>query len=122
MFIGEVIWGICNAMLIFALTGCHAPRSVAATQTISRSIAATMMSQQLMVKFKPNTIPCDPAGIAQLSSVTKLSLELVRPMSGGACVIRQLTGDTHDFLRGQERLRQHPDVEWLELDSKKKAL
>ncbi len=122
MCIEKIIWGICNAMLIFALTGCHAPQFVAATQTISRPIAATMISQQLMIKFKPNTISCDPAGIAQLSSASKLSLELVRPMSGGACVIRQWAGNAHDFLRGQERLGQHPDVEWLELDAKKKAL
>ena len=52
-------------------------------------ITKTPVSQQLIIKFKTNTIECNPAGIAQLSSTTHVSLEFVRAMSGDACVVKQ---------------------------------
>jgi len=109
-------------LAIFAATGWQISASMAASQSSPQPVAETVSAQQLIIKFKPNTIICDAAGIAQLSSATRVALEYIRPMSGDACVIRQLSGEADDFLRGQELLRQHPAVEWLEQDSKKKAL
>jgi len=114
--------GLCNAMAILAVIGCQAHPVIAASQSSPQPIAETTAAQQLIIKFRPDTIACDAAGTAQLSSATRVPLEYVRPMSGDACVIRQLAGDANDFLRGQELLRQHPAVEWVEQDAKKKAL
>jgi hypothetical protein len=72
--------------------------------------------------FKPNTIACDADGIAHLSAVTQVPLEHVRSMSGGACVIKQLANHAAGFSRGQELLKQHSAVEWLEEDRIIKAL
>jgi len=89
---------------------------------MASSVAHTAASQQLIIKLKPNTFLCDSKGIARLSVATQLALEYVRPMSGDACVIRQLTMNAKDLLRGQKLLRQHSAVEWVEPDAKKKAL
>lgn len=113
--------GIFNAMGILATTGCQAPPAMAASQSSPRPIAETTAAQQLIIKFKPNTIACDVAGIAHLTLATQVPLEYVRPMSGNACVIRQVADGTNDFFAGKELLRQHPAVEWLEQDKKKKA-
>lgn len=81
----------------------------------------TASSQQLIIKFKPGTINCDANGIAQLSDATRVPLEYVRPMSASACVIKQFGDKKDGFIPGQKLLRQHPDVEWLELDAIRKA-
>ena len=86
------------------------------------SSGAVQVSQQLIVMFKPNTIACDAAGIAHLSAVTQVPLEHVRPMSGEACVITQLAADAAGLSRGQELLKRHPAIEWLEEDRLMKAL
>src|SRR4051794_31148009 len=67
------------------------------------------VSQQLIVKFKPNTIACDAHEIAHLSAVTGVPLEHVRPMSGGACVVQQRAASAEDLSHGQHTLKQHPD-------------
>ncbi len=113
---------MCNAMAVLAVTGCNTPAAIASPPSSSQPVAETMAALQLIIKFKPNTFTCDAAGIAQLSSATKVALEYVRPMSGDACVIRQTAKDANDFLRNQELLRRHSAVEWLEQDAKKKAL
>ncbi|HSL04887.1 MAG TPA: hypothetical protein VK901_15270 [Nitrospiraceae bacterium] len=79
------------------------------------------VSQQLIVKFKPNTIACDAPEIARLSAVTRVPLEHVRPMSGDACVINQLADNAADLSQGEETLKQHPAIEWLEEDRMMKA-
>lgn len=79
-------------------------------------------SRQLIIKFKPDTIACTPAGIAQLSSATRVSLEFVRTMSGGACVVKQFAEDADILLRGQKTLEENPAVEYLEPDAVMKAL
>jgi hypothetical protein len=112
----------CNVMAIYAAAGCHNMQAEASSAVSPASTTETAMTQQLMIKFKPNTIACDDAGIMQLSTFTRVQLEFVRPMSGGACVIRQVTQGALDLLPGQQRLKQHPAVEWLEPDARKKAL
>jgi hypothetical protein len=79
-------------------------------------------SRRLIIKFRPDTVPCTPAGIAQFSSATHVSLEYVRAMSGDACVVTQFAEDAGDLLRGQETLRGNPAVEYLEQDAMMKAL
>lgn len=119
----KILWGISNVVVILAATGCQPPhQAVAAFQSAPQPIAETAATRQLIIKFKPNTIACDAAGIAQLSSVTRVHVEYIRPMSGGACVVRQSADDANGLEQGQETLRQHPAVEWLEQDAKMKAL
>lgn len=113
---------LCHTLAILAVTGCQSPFAVADSQSSQHPSAEAKVVRQLIIKFKPNSIACDADGIAQLSSATRIPLEFVRPMSGEACVIRLLAADENDFLQGQKLLRQHPEVEWIELDAKKKAL
>ena len=91
-------------------------------QPSTTTIIKASASRQLIIKFKPDTIPCTPAGIAQLSSTTRVSLEYVRTMSGDACVVKQFAEGADDFLRGQETLRGNPAVESLEPDAMMKPL
>lgn len=119
----KVLWSILPVVVILAATGCQPPpQAVAAFQSAPQPIAETAATRQLIIKFKPNTIACDTVGIAQLSSVTRVQVEYIRPMSGDACVVRQSADDTNGLEQGQETLRQYPAVEWLEQDAKMKAL
>ena len=112
---------LCNVMVILAVAGCQTPPAIADSVPSPQPVANTA-ARQLIINFKPNTIACNAAGIMQLSSATRVPLEYVRPMSGNACVIKQLAVDANDVLREQELLRHHPAVEWLGQDEKKKAL
>ena len=116
----KFLFGLCNVMGIFAATGCQTPPAMVASRYSPQPTAEATATQQLIIKFKPNTVACDAAGIAHLSSVTRVPLEYVRPMSGNACVIRQLADGVNEFTVGRELLRQHVDVEWLEQDARKK--
>ena len=80
------------------------------------SIGEMRVSQQLIIKVTPNTIACDAAGISHLSAITQVPSEHVRPMSGDACVIRQLADNAAALSHGQDRLKEHPAIEWLEAD------
>jgi len=106
-----------------AAGGCQQPSSStdppqpSPTTTIKASA-----SQQLIIKFKPDTIACNPAGIAQLSSTTHVSLEFVRTMSGDACVVKQFADSADNLLHGQKTLKEYPAVEYLEPDALMKAL
>ena len=105
------------AMVI--VVGCQMPPSLSAS---SPPLSAPMLtgngavSQQLIIKFKSNTIACDAAGIANLSSATQVPLQYVRPMSGDACVVQQFADDAEGLSSGQERLKRHPAIEWQEKD------
>jgi hypothetical protein len=74
-------------------------------------------SRQLIIKFKPGTIACTPAGIAQLSSTTRVPLEFVRTMSGDACVVKQFSDNADILSHGQKTLEENPAVEYLEPDA-----
>jgi hypothetical protein len=78
--------------------------------------------QQLIIKFKPDTIACTPEGIAQFSSTTHVSLEFVRTMSGDACVVKQFADSEDNLLSGQKTLKENPAVEYLEPDAVMKEL
>lgn len=79
-------------------------------------LSQNQASQQLIVKFKPHTLACDTSGVAHLSADTQVPLEHVRAMSGDACVINQLADSVAALLQGQEKLKRHPAIEWLEED------
>lgn len=112
------------AAMVMAL-GCQMPPSPSTSsppQPTPMSIGEMRVSQQLIVKFKPHTIACDATQIAHLSAVTRVPLEYVRPMSGDACVIKQLADDAAGLSQRQETLKQHPAIEWLEEDRMMEAL
>ena len=92
------------------------PSELSPTTTIK-----TLVSQQLIIKFKTNTIECNPVGIAQLSSTTHVSLEFVRTMSGDACVVKQSADSEDGLFQGQKTLKQNPAVEYVEPDAVLKA-
>jgi hypothetical protein len=107
------------------VVGCQLPPSPSGSspsQLTPMSSGEVRVSQQLIVKFKPNTIACDAPEIAHLSAVTGVPLEHVRPMSGGACVVQQWAANAEGLSHGQETLKQHPAIEWLEEDRMMKAL
>ena len=120
LFGKKFLWGLGNLIAIVVMAGCQTSFVMADSQS-SPQAGANTATRQLIIKFKPDTISCNTAGIAQLSSATQVSLEYVRPMSGDACVVKLLDVDANS-LREQELLRQHPAIEWLEQDEKKKAL
>jgi len=118
-------WDRVTLVAMVLAGGCQMPSSPSASsppQLTPMSRGEVRVSQQLIVMFKPNTIACDAAGIAHLSAVTQVPLEHVRSMSGEACVIKQLAGHAISLSRGQELLKQHPAIEWLEEDRLVKAL
>lgn len=119
----KILWGIFNVAAIIVATGCqHPPQTGATPQSLRQPLAGTVVTRQLIIKFKPDTIACDAAGIAQLSLATRVPVEYVRSMSGGACVVKQSADDANGLGQGQETLRRHPVVDWLEQDTKMKAL
>ena len=118
-------WDRVTLVAMVLVGGCQMPPSPSTTSTpphTPMSRGEGRVSQQLIVMFKPNTIACNAAGIAHLSTITQIPLEHVRPMSGDACVIKQFADYAAGFSRGQELLKQHPAIEWLEEDRLMKAL
>lgn len=121
-FTKRAIWATANMVAVVAAAGCQQPSAStnpprpAPTTTIEAST-----SQQLIIKFKPGTIACNPAEIARLSSAARVSLEFVRAMSGDACVVKQFADSADSLLQGQKILKQNPDVEYLERDAVMKA-
>lgn len=114
----RILAGTLQILAMLVAAGCQSPASA---DTSAQSPAATT-ARQLIVKFKPNTVTCDAAGIAQLSAATGVTLEFVRAMSGNACVIRQFGSSADDISHGEELLRQNPVLEWLQQDARKRAL
>jgi len=78
---------------------------------------ASQVSQQLILKFKSASVPCAEGAIAHFSHSAKVRLEWLRPMSGDACVVIQSAGSPGELTKGQERLKRHPDIEWVEIDA-----
>jgi hypothetical protein len=111
-----------QAVLAFALVnGCQAsshssdlPQQLASARAPS---AATLQSQQLIIKFKRAAVTCDRAGIARFSELAGVALELVRPMSGEACVVTQFADNAAGLARGLDLLRKSAAVEWVEPDA-----
>ncbi len=115
--IRQAAFVIMNAIAIAAATGCQVSPSKSHPTTASpAAVDHQLISQQLIIKFKPNTTVCSAAGIAQLSASLQVPLEFVRIMSGNACVIKQRADSPSNFSLGQKILKQDLAVEWLEPD------
>ncbi|MDB5761192.1 MAG: hypothetical protein JWQ21_187 [Herminiimonas sp.] len=105
-----------TAVIVFATACQSAPADNASHEPVLQPVAGTVASRQLIIKFKPGTIACDPAGIARLSAAARVPLEFVRTMSGNACVVKQLADPAVGFPQGEKMLKQHPAIEWIEPD------
>jgi hypothetical protein len=109
------------AMLVIAATfslhaaGCES--SSASRHPTSTVKPAAQISQQLIIKFQPRSIACDPQAVARFSKAADVPLEWLRPMSGDACVVIQSATTSGELMKGQERLKKHPSIEWLEIDA-----
>jgi hypothetical protein len=99
--------------------GCESAtrRPVSVPASASAANPAKQVSQQLIVKFKRNSVTCTAQAIARFSKGASVPLEWLRPMSGDACVVIQAAGNAGELTKGQERLKGHPDVEWVEIDA-----
>jgi hypothetical protein len=111
-----------HAVILAAMVmvgGCQIPPPPSPSsppQPTPMSRAEMRVSQQLIIKFKSNTIACDAAGIARVSAATQVPLRHIRPMSDDACVVQQFADNAEGLSHEQERLKQHPAIEWLEED------
>ena len=111
-----------HAVILAAMVmvgGCQIPPPPSPSsppQQTPMSRAEMRVSQQLIIKFKSNTIACDAAGIARVSAATQVPLRHIRPMSDDACVVQQFADHAEGLSHEQERLKQHPAIEWLEED------
>lgn len=119
-FIVKAIATVFQSSLLAGLAACHSFAINDGPRTREASANAAPY-QQLIVRFKPATFGCDAAGIARLAEQIGVRLEVVRPMSGNACVIRQMHG-SEGFSQGRKKLQQHPSIEWVEPDSVMKPL
>jgi hypothetical protein len=118
-------FALAHIAFIAMLSGCQFSLDgdpVAHPDALSASVKKVPVFEQLIIKFKPNTITCDADAIARLSLSIKVRIEFIRPISDQICVIRQYANNEIDLSKGEFLIRQHPDVAWLELDSIKKAL
>lgn len=75
------------------------------------------VSQQLIVKFKPQTVACTAKAISGFSKTVDVRLTWLRPMSGNACVLIQESGNSDELAKARERLKKHPHIEWVEIDA-----
>jgi hypothetical protein len=77
--------------------------------------------RQLIIKFKPDSIQCKAADIDKFSVTTGTKIKFVRPVSGDACLVSQSAVATRGASSELEMLKNHPAIEWVELDSPVKA-
>lgn len=113
---------VCAGFLVVA-AGCQSsPSGKEAAKPGATQIVNGRNFQQLIVKFKSDTFRCDHRDITRLAAQIDVVLDFVRPMSGDACVIRQIYGKASDFSRGQKLLEQHPSIEWVEVDAVMKKM
>jgi len=78
--------------------------SGARAETLDRAVAV-----QLIILFRAGTMPADPSYLAALSEDVGTPLAYVRPLSGGAHLLRALVPpeSVNDVVR---RLQNRPDV------------
>jgi len=116
--IHRLMYGVTVVAVVF-IGGCQLSPASSASRPLQPARVGRgegHVSQQLLVKFTANTIPCTADGIAELSGVTHVRLTHVRPMSGDACVLIQWAESAVDLARGYALLRRYPAIEWIEDD------
>jgi hypothetical protein len=100
--------------LAIATPGCHAESRVLPG-------VADAPLRQLIIKFKPDGIQCSAADIDKFSVATGTKIKFVRTVSGDACVVSQAAVATRNASAELDTLKNHPAIEWVELDSPVKA-
>ena len=103
-------------VLGFQLSGC-----TAASEPTRPAGTTNAFIRQFIIKFRPHTLPCTADGIARLSSAANARLDYLRPLGDDACVIRQVEDRAADFANSEQRIRQHPAIEWMEQDALMRA-
>ncbi len=107
-------------LLAVLLSGCAAAPGAAEENTMrEKRILSTTESAQVIVRFKDEVEdPSRPDFLADLSRTVAARVDYVRPMSGGAHVLRVETaggrGRIEDLLT---KLSQRPDVVYVEQDA-----
>lgn len=112
----------CVAMLataVAALCGASACQADLAAQVPdpAHAVSAAGVSRGLILKLKGKEGACDGRQVRALASETGQSLDFLRPMSGGACVVVQHGASAESLDAGLRRLRQLDAVEWAEIDA-----
>lgn len=111
------------ATLILAVTftlhaaGCESSPASRSRAAPAPGVSAPQVSQQLILKFKPKSVACTAQEITRLSGAMAVRLEWLRPMSGDACVVIQKAGTAAELTKGQEALKKHGDIVWVEIDA-----
>jgi hypothetical protein len=77
--------------------------------------------RQLIIKFTPDSVQCSAADIDKFSAATGTRIQYLRAVSGGACVVSQAAIASRSDSSELEILKNHPAIEWVELDSPLKA-
>lgn len=101
------------AAVLLAVGGCSSaePRetSTAASSANGDSQDGGHASVRLIVQFRASTRPADPAFLAQLSKTLGTPIAYVRPMSGGAHVLK-VSIPPESVAEVVQRLKQRPEV------------
>jgi hypothetical protein len=108
-----------SLMTLMALSGCASTGMPAAAESVQRADPSRIKQMtQVIIKFRDPTL--DPARQGYLKELTRdtgVTLVYVRPMSGGAHVLRiEGVVDADHFLRVVEGLAKRPEVEYAEPD------
>lgn len=95
------------------LCGC-----VSTSVTTQAESSSMLPMSQMIVKFKdPAVDPTKPSYLQELSQAIGATLVYVRPMSGGAHILRMEAGaNAESFRRVVESLAKRSDVEYAEPD------
>ena len=104
--------------VLVVLSGCVSVDSPAAEPTQGAAPLSIKTQSQIIVKFRDPTLdPAQPGYLKKLVRDTGVTLVYVRPMSGGAHVLRvEGAVNTDHFLRILDGLAKRPGVEYAEAD------
>ena len=108
-----------SLMTLVALLGCTGMGLPAAAETArSADTSSARQMNLVIIKFRdPATDPSQPRYLSELSRAMGVTMVYVRPMSGGAHVLRVdgASGPEH-FQRIVQALAQRPEVQYAEPD------
>lgn len=112
---GRIRFAGCLLFLQMA-AGCR-PGLALSADPDGHAVPASQVHRQLIISFQDPAFPCNAAAIAEFAASTKVRLEFLRPMSGNACVVRQVASDAAGLAAGQKRMKAHRAIGWLEPDA-----
>jgi hypothetical protein len=110
---------VTSLLLLNALSGCAGADTptAAGTELHADSLRAKQMTQ-VIIKFRdPKVNPAEPVYLNALARDVGVALAFVRPMSGGAYVLRvEGNVDNEQFQQVLSALAKRSDVEYAEPD------